>query len=191
MERGRRVFSYVVDHDYGYAPNPDDGLCSLARCKFGTPERDNLVEKAMVGDWIIGTVGKNNKKGCSNVLVGGLIYAMKVTEKISLKEYVRRYHNRRDAQFQGGCDKEILEGRFALLSDTYLYFGGKAINLNEMPQYADHSIAKTGPGYRRDFDESYAQQLDEWVLSHNPAGKIGEPCLTSKKLLAPCTSVAC
>ncbi len=179
MERDRQIFSYVVDHDYGFAPNPEDGLCSLARCKYGTPEKANLVEKARIGDWVIGTVGKNNAKSGSNILRGGMLYAMKVTEKITLKEYVARYPNRRDAQFQGGCDRESLSGRFALLSDTYFYFGSKAISLDDLPQYNAHPIAKKGPGYRRDFDLAYVLQLEAWLFANYRVGQIGEPCLVS------------
>lgn len=80
MKRDRQIFSYVVDHDYGFAPNPDSGLCSLARCKFGSPEKANLVEKARVDDWIIGTVGKNNANGGSSILMGE---GQKVPESIS------------------------------------------------------------------------------------------------------------
>ncbi len=170
MERGRQIFSYVVDHDYGFAPNPENGLCSLARCKYGTPEKANLVEKARVGDWIIGTVGKKNTKGGSSILHGGLLYAMKVTEKITLKDYVARYPNRRDAQFQGGCDRESLSGRFSLLSDLFFYFGNKAISLYDLPQYDAHPISKKGPGYRRDFDETYVQQLETWLLTNYQVG---------------------
>lgn len=188
MKRDRQIFSYVVDHDYGFAPNPDNELCSLARCKFGSPEKANLVEKARVDDWIIGTVGRNNAKSGSNILVGGLLYAMKVTEKIALEEFVRRYPNRRDAQFQGGCDQETLAGRFALLSDVYFYFGNKAISLDILPQYATHPIAKKGPGYRRDFDEAYVRQLETWLLAHYRVGKIGEPCLSSITQTGGCSS---
>lgn len=186
MVRSKQIFSYVVDHDYGFAPNPEDGLCSLARCKYGSPEKANLVEKAKVGDWVIGTVGKKNANG--NIIVGGLLYAMKVTEKITLDEFVRRYPNRRDAQFQGGCDQETLAGRFALLSDTYFYFGNKAISLDDLPQYAAHPIAKKGPGYRRDFDEAYVQLLEAWLLAHYRVGKIGEPCLVSTTPTVGCSS---
>lgn len=188
MERDRQIFSYVVDHDYGFAPNPDDGLCSLARCKFGSPEKANLVEKARVGDWIVGTVGRNNAKSGRKILVGGLLYAMKVTEKITLEEYVRRYPNRRDSQFQGDCDQEALVGRFALLSNVYFYFGNKAISLDDLPQYAAHPIAKKGPGYRKDFDEDYVQQLETWLLARYRVGKIGEPYLASTARAISCPS---
>lgn len=181
MERSRQLFSYVVDHDYGVSPNPESGLCSLSRCKYGTPQKANLVEKVMVGDWVIGTVGKNNLKEDSNIMLGGLLYAMKVTKKITLKEYVAQYSNRRDAYFESGCDRENLSGRFALLSDTYFYFGNKAISLDELPQYDAHPIAKKGPGYRRDFDEVYVQQLEAWFLTQYQIGQIGKPCLADKK----------
>lgn len=44
-------FSYVVEHDYGLAPNPFGGYCSLAVCKPGIRGNENLK----IGDWIIGT----------------------------------------------------------------------------------------------------------------------------------------
>ena len=28
-----RLYSYVFDHDYGFAPNPFHGVCTLATCK--------------------------------------------------------------------------------------------------------------------------------------------------------------
>ena len=40
-----KLFSYVVDHDYGFAPNPFGGFCTLAKCKYGTTKR-NIVELA-------------------------------------------------------------------------------------------------------------------------------------------------
>ncbi|HEV8071318.1 MAG TPA: hypothetical protein VGP76_26630 [Planctomycetaceae bacterium] len=49
-----KPFSYVVDHDLGFAPNPSGGFCSLAKCKFGSAKR-NIVEMAEEGDWIAGT----------------------------------------------------------------------------------------------------------------------------------------
>lgn len=177
MAQCQQMFSYVVDHDYGFAPNPEGGLCSLARCKFGSPRKANLVEKTRVGDWILGTVGKKNSKGNTGVLIGGLLYAMKVTEKILLEEYIEKYPSRRDAISRSGCGQEELGGRYALLSTVYFYFGCKAISLDALPQYEAHPLAKKGPGYRRDFDESYVQRLEKWLLANYSIGKLGEPCL--------------
>jgi hypothetical protein len=41
------LFSYVVDHDLGFAPNPASGYCTLVHCKFeGKSGRRNIVELA-------------------------------------------------------------------------------------------------------------------------------------------------
>lgn len=57
------LFSYVVDHDHGFAPNPYGGYCTLVHCKFGGERgRQNIVEMAKVGDWIVGTGGRSKKE---------------------------------------------------------------------------------------------------------------------------------
>ena len=70
-------FSYVVEHDYGLAPNPFGGYCTLAVCKPGIRKNKNLK----IGDWIIGTGSKKLNR------LNHLIYAMKVEEKITFEEY--------------------------------------------------------------------------------------------------------
>jgi hypothetical protein len=49
-----RLFSYVVEHDYGLSPNPTGGFCALAFCKYNTTGRKNVVELADKDDWVIG-----------------------------------------------------------------------------------------------------------------------------------------
>src|SRR6266566_24848 len=97
-----KLFSYVVDHDLGYAPNPFGGFCTLAKCKYGTVRsrngsiRRNIVELAEEGDWIAGTGGVDLSKSAGH---GKLIYAMRVDEIISLAEYCRgNIGNRIDAE---------------------------------------------------------------------------------------------
>ena len=70
-----RLFSYVVVRDYGFAPNPFGGFCTLATCK------PLLRKQAQCGDWVMGTgsVGAGLK--------GRLIYAMRVDEKLTFDEY--------------------------------------------------------------------------------------------------------
>ena len=69
------LFSYVVARDYGFAPNPFFGVCTLATCK------PKIRGKASIGDWVIGTgSSKNDRQGC-------LVYAMRVTEIITFNEY--------------------------------------------------------------------------------------------------------
>ena len=53
-----KLYSYVVDHDYGHNPNPYGGICTLVHCKCGGEiHKRNIVEMAEVGDWILGSGG--------------------------------------------------------------------------------------------------------------------------------------
>lgn len=85
-----RLFSYVVARDYGFAPNPFFGLCTLATCK------PFVRRGASVGDWIIGTGSQESGHQ------GHLVYAMKVTETMPFDEYWR------DARFE--CKRPNLAG---------------------------------------------------------------------------------
>lgn len=66
---------YVVNHDFGFAPNPFHGYCTLATCK------PRIRNKAEVKDWVIGMGGRRLKS------TGQCIYAMCITEKITFNEY--------------------------------------------------------------------------------------------------------
>ena len=70
-----RVYSYCVARDYGFAPNPFYGFCTLATCK------PIIRRKASVGDFIVGTGSKELGQQ------GKLVYAMRVSEAMSLDEY--------------------------------------------------------------------------------------------------------
>ncbi len=70
------LFTYVIARDFGFAPNPFHGTCTLATCKPG------IRKSAGVGDWVLGVAGKelgSVHRKC--------ILLMKVTEKISFQEY--------------------------------------------------------------------------------------------------------
>jgi hypothetical protein len=70
-----RVFSYRVARDFGFAPNPFGGWCTVATCKPG------IRRIARPGDLII---------GCGSVELGfpeRLIFAMRVAEKLSFDRY--------------------------------------------------------------------------------------------------------
>lgn len=70
-----RIFIYVVDRDFGFAPNPFHGSCTLATCKA------QIRNSAVVGDWIIGVGGRRLKA------VGKCVFAMNVSKKITYNEY--------------------------------------------------------------------------------------------------------
>ena len=63
-----RLYSYIIARDYGFAPNPFYGFCTLATCK------PNIRKSASVGDWVIGTGTKKKNRD------GHLVFAMRVTE---------------------------------------------------------------------------------------------------------------
>ena len=70
-----RAYMYVVDRDFGFAPNPFHGICTLATCK------PPIRKGARVGDWVIGMGGKRLNA------TGRCIYAMEVTQAVTFNEY--------------------------------------------------------------------------------------------------------
>src|SRR5437016_3976950 len=73
--RMSKVYIYVVDRDFGFAPNPFHGICTLATCKPG------IRKMASVGDWVIGLGGGRLKAR------GRCIFAMRVSRKLTFNEY--------------------------------------------------------------------------------------------------------
>lgn len=68
-----KAYSYIVSRDYGFAPNPFGKHCTLATCK------PVIRKNASVGDFIFGLTSKSQGNK--------LIYALKITEKVSFNEY--------------------------------------------------------------------------------------------------------
>lgn len=73
------LYSYVLTHDSGFAPNVSHGYCTLATCK------PKIRMNANVGDWVIGT-GSLSKGDDEE----RLLYAMRVEEVLSYDEYFER-----------------------------------------------------------------------------------------------------
>ena len=69
------VWTYKIAADWGFAPNPFHGVCTLACCKH------QIREKAEIGDWVVGagteTLGNR----------GRIIFAMKVEGRLTFDEY--------------------------------------------------------------------------------------------------------
>lgn len=164
-----KLFSYVVDHDLGFAPNPFGGFCTLAKCKYGGKKR-NIVELAEVGDWIAGTGAADIRKSAGH---GKLIYAMRVDEIIPLDQYCKMYSDSRvDAEPEDG-----IEGRLALISKHFFYFGRNAIDISEIPdKHLYHPFEKFGPGHRSDFNEEFVNDFALWIKATFKVGVHGRPC---------------
>jgi len=70
-----KLYSYVITHDTGFAPNPFWGYCTLACCKPA------IRRTSRVGDWIAGISRKSEGNK--------LIYAMRVDEALTYELYYR------------------------------------------------------------------------------------------------------
>lgn len=145
-------YSYKITRDYGFAPNPFFGYCTLACCK------PHIRERASVNDWIFGTGSVENN------LLYHLIFLMRVTEKISFEEYWSDprfskkkpvlngslkqmhgdniYHREGDIwrqldshhSFPNGQQNEKnlqqdLSGKYVLVSNNFIYLGDKNIRV--------------------------------------------------------------
>ena len=76
IEPNSFLYSYPITRDFGFAPNPFHGYCTLATCK------PDIRKSAKIGDWVMGVGGStlpSVKRKC--------IYLMKITDKLSFSQY--------------------------------------------------------------------------------------------------------
>lgn len=127
-----RVYIYVVARDFGFAPNPFSGICSLATCK------PDIRNTAKVGDWIIGMGGTRLKA------TGKCIFAMKVTKKITYNEYWTNPEYNDKKPVRNGSKK-------MMLGDNIYFFDGSSKEWSQA--HSHHSMADGSMNtYNRDRD---------------------------------------
>lgn len=203
------LFSYVVAQDFGFAPNPFYGFCTLATCKPG------IRKGASIGDWVIGTGSKG--KGKVQDRRDFLVYAMRVTEVMTFNEYWRdlRFHlkgpnlrgsvkqsygdniyfkNENGDWHQQDSHHSYEEGKQnyhniqrdtqtdrVLVSTDYVYWGGKGPEIPEkFRNYNGEGIRKKGSSYKRNFPPDLIEEFVKWLRSLDVGGYIGEPLDWSK-----------
>jgi len=103
-------YSYLVEHDYGLAPNPFGKYCTLAVCK----PKIRRSPKLKIGDWIIGTGSKALEDVSGQRLRFHLIYAMQVSEIIPMEKYWN------DPRFE--YKKPILNGPLSIMYGDNIYY---------------------------------------------------------------------
>lgn len=179
------LFSYVVDHDRGFAPDPESPYCTLVYCKF---QHDgghrSIVELAEVGDWVLGTGGQSQESAGN----GKIIYLMCVDEKLPFRDFLT------DSRFQGrrDCKDKNLGNRFALVSKEFFYFGKNAVDSSALPvDLTTDELVKHGPGFRRDYPVQKVQQLAKWFAKHYKTGVHGEPCSSVTSTIKPRLRLTC
>jgi Nucleotide modification associated domain 2 len=177
-----RVFSYVVTHDHGFAPNPYGGYLTLATCK------PVVRRSARVGDWIVGT-GSVAGVGSSR-----LVYAAQVSEVVPIEDYGanprfsmkipcasgREWQRHGDNIYYRDATgwrrrpnpyhvtaqqmARDLSGRHVLLCKGFWYFGRRA---PELPQEL-LTIRKKGPGHKISAQPELATPLYEFLSDFSP-----------------------
>lgn len=195
-----RVFSYVVARDYGFAPNPFWGYCTLATCK------PQIRNSALAGDWVVGTGSVKYS------LHENLVYAMRVTEAMTYEDYwrdprflqkrpvlngstvqwfgdniyhrnprTRRWmqessHHSRD---NGRPNRKNIERDTStdrvLVSDDYVYFGRSAPRLPAQFRRIGSELWKNGAGHKCNFPETYVERIVAWIRSLDVSGCVDDP----------------
>ncbi len=196
-----KLYSYVVPRDYGFAPNPFYGFCTLATCK-------PVIRKvAKVGDWVIGTGAKPSNT------VDYLIFAMKIGEALSFDNYwtdprfsVKKpvmngsrkqiygdniYHSnsvgkwtQEDSHhsYEGGVlnpknlERDTRTNR-VLISSHFYYFGVNAIHIPEKFRSGSEDIRKEGPAHKCNFEDEFVLEFLNWLEAENESGVHGDPLL--------------
>lgn len=181
-----KLFSYIVSHDKGFAPNPFWGYCTLATCKPA------IRRTAKKGDLIVGLSPK--AKGHR------VVYVMRVDDIMTFDKYFRdpqfarkipdyttgneihkcgdncyepghqgRFRQLRSMHSKGCGEnptnkKRDLDGIHVLISQHFCYFGPEAPllprSLNEL---------KVGRSHKCRFSEQVIKRVVHWMDSQ-PSG---------------------
>jgi len=182
-----KIYSYVLRHDDGAAPNPFWGICTLTICKPA------IRRNAQVGDWVIGTGSKNSKlkDGIMHDFSEKLVYAMKVTQNPTLAKYdeiclenwinkIPDWYHKDWRMRMGDCIYDFskdenplmrkgvhgelnkpkdISGRNSLISDYFFYFGEKPITIPKKLL----SIIKHNQGHKKIENLHLISIFEKWI----------------------------
>ncbi len=192
-----KLYSYVVARDYGFAPNPFNGWCTLATCK------PRIRRSASIDDWVVGTGSAKNGK------VDRIVYAMRVCETMTLNEYWQdaRFKNKRpnlyssmrqafgDNIYHRDSDSEQWQQEDShhsyrcgqvnfrnidhdtktdrvLISDEFIYWGKSGPII---PMFQNIDIRKKGSGHKCHFPEEVVNECINWIRTQRNQGYCEEP----------------
>ena len=197
MSMTPKLYSYVIARDYGFAPNPFYGFCTLATCK------PNIRKSAALGDWVVGTGSKS--KGRHEYIV----YAMRVSEAISFEQYWQdsRFRQKRPRLY-GSLKQAFGDNIYhwcpdteewlqmdshhsyeygarnpdninndtgvdrVLISSDFVYWGGDGPKL---PDFLGQSICKKGIGHKANFSYKVVEEFVNWLRDLGVNGYCGNP----------------
>ena len=190
------IFSYVVEHDLGFAPNPFHGVCTLACCKPG------IRKKAEVGDHVLGLGAAKPK------LQGHITYWVRIDEIVTFDEYwsdprfqrkkpvmggttLLRYgdniyhrdvknefrqedsfHSLEDGSISvGNRNRDTAKTDKVLIGREFCYWGRAAIKLPDALKCFDIR----SQGHKSRFSQEQISALLRWLAEHPKRGYLGEP----------------
>ena len=194
------LYSYVVARDYGFAPNPFFGVCTLATCK------PKIRKHTQVGDWIVGTGSK------AYGLEGRLVFAMKVAEALTFDNYWAdlRYfrkrpnlrgslkqaygdniyhHNHQTGRWlQENSHHSLADGRpnpkniqhdtqadRVLVGTEFTYWGATGPLIpRRFRQYQGYDVCG-GRGHKCTFPADLIESFIAWIQSLRVTGYVGQP----------------
>lgn len=199
-----RLFTYVVARDYGFAPNPFGGSCTLATCK------PDIRRTAAIGDWVAGIASKEDKATPS------LAYVMRVDEALTYEAYwhdPRFMHKKpdfrasvrhvygdniyskdddglwRQADSHHSLEQGVLnlgnvrndtKADRVLIGWRFAYWGANAIPIpTEFCGMRGETIL-LGIGFRSHFSDDFVQSFVQWFESLQEQGCAGEPAQWKK-----------
>jgi hypothetical protein len=194
--------SYVVARDYGFAPNPFYGVCTLATCK------PRIRSTAQIGDLVLGTGSKARAREKR------VVYAMRVTETMTFNSYwsdsrfQQKQTNLRGSKKQAFGDniyfKDPKTGKWhqedshhshsdgapnranvaadtqadrVLVSNDFVYWGGSG---PEMPKkFLNYAPSResicVGRNHKNNFSPGLVKEFTAWIRSLNEQVYSGEP----------------
>jgi hypothetical protein len=195
-----RLHSYVVARDYGFAPNPFYGFCTLATCK------PRIRKTAAEGDWVVGT----GSKTCGHE--GRVVYAMRVTDHLNFSEYWKdprfrdKRPNMRGSKKQAFGDnlyhRDRKTGRWKqadshhslsdgtpnrrnivndtqvdrmLISDDFVYWGGSGPTIPKKFRNFDGLDICGKRNHKNGFPEKMVNEFIAWLGSLGEQGCCGAP----------------
>ncbi len=194
-----KLFSYVLARDYGFAPNPFFGICTLATCK------PRIRSTAKIGDWVIGTGSSEHHR------TGFLVYAMRVDETMSFNEYwANERFQQKKPNLQGSIKQAYGDNIYykmsngiwhqenshhskdggipnldnierdtqtdrVLISTYFAYWGNQGPKIPEtFRNYHGYDIC-AGRNHKSEFPNEFVKEFITWFNSLETSGFLGQP----------------
>jgi hypothetical protein len=198
-----KLYTYTLLYDAGAAPNPFWGICTLVICKPA------IRRAAEVDDWV---VGLGSAKSPIGDISDHIVYAMKITSKMTLEEYdqfcktfvpkkrpdwrsidyrmrmgdcIYNYTAGSDPKMRTGIHKE--ENKEKDLSGLYALASKQFYYFGDKPVKLPDNlrpIMHPTQGHKSDPNQPYLELFVDWIegLDIIPNKPLGEPQLKKQYL---------